>query len=406
MKIDRKNPKHWMVLAVTGINTVFAILYRNISGKREQKRVLFYGHKFNGNLRSFYEHLAKNHPDFEPYFLTMDSNYSKNLPSGVKVLKTTSLMDMMKVARASVMFTSHGSHALVFLNKYSDMNFVDVWHGVSFKGWGKSSFGEQKDYEEIWVTSKFIKDVYVRRFGFKREKVRVTGYGRTDQLINGSLDKAKIISKYKIPKAKKYILIAPTWKQDVSGRNVLPFDTPEDAFFRELDDTARKHDAHVIFRTHLNSNEDINVSHLTNTSFMPYSKYEVVEDFLFIADILVTDWSSVGIDYLPLKRPAIFLDVPAPFKHGFELGPEHRYGDVVGNFEELNKSLEKYLKSPEKFLKLHTKDIARTIAAAYGSSLDGKSLERYYENLANLIDEKLILQPLPLDPAEELAPHS
>jgi CDP-glycerol glycerophosphotransferase len=227
--------------------------------------------------------------------------------------------------------------------------------------------------------------MYIGKFGFKRSKVKVTGYGRTDQLVDGSLNKQEILTKYSIPKAKKYILIAPTWKQDSSGRSVLPFGLEESNFFGELDKLAKRYKAQVIFRTHLNSDDEINVSHLTNTSFMPYSKYPVIEDFLFITDILVNDWSSTAIDFLPLKRPVIFLDVPAPFKKGFELGPEHRYGDVVKDFNGLKNSLEKYLKSPEEFIKKHEAEIDKTTEAAYGNSLDGKSLERYFSNLERLL---------------------
>jgi CDP-glycerol glycerophosphotransferase len=205
--------------------------------------------------------------------------------------------------------------------------------------------------------------------------------------VNGNLNKDKIIEKYSIPRADKYILIAPTWQQDVQGRSVLPFELNADEFFTDLDALAKKHSAHIIFRTHLNSADDIDVSHLTSTSFMPYSKYEVVEDFLFIADILVTDWSSIGIDHLPLRRPTIFLDVPAPFKYGFNLGPEHRYGDVVADFSSFKSALGRDLSQPEAFLKQHGQDIETSIISAYGPTLDGNSSRRYFENLQRLIQE-------------------
>jgi CDP-glycerol glycerophosphotransferase len=119
---------------------------------------------------------------------------------------------------------------------------------------------------------------------------------------------------------------------------------------------------------------------------MPYGHYEVVEDFLNIADILVTDWSSIGIDFLPLGRPAIFLDVPAPFKKGFELGPEHRYGDVVKSFNALKKALEKYLDKPAVFDRKHNKDMKMTTQVAYGETLDGHSLDRYFDRLEQLLN--------------------
>jgi CDP-glycerol glycerophosphotransferase len=233
-----------------------------------------------------------------------------------------------------------------------------------------------------------MRDLYIERYKFKPTQIKVTGYGRTDPLVNQTLDKLEIIEKYAIPAAKKYVLIAPTWKQDAPGRSVLPFGMKEEEFFTAIDTIAQKYDTQVIFRTHLNSGEEMNVSHLKHISFMPYSKYEVVEDFLFLADILVTDWSSIGTDYLPLRRPAIFLDVPAPFRYGFNLGPEHRYGDVVNSLDGLTKSLEHYLARPEDFWALHQKDVEKTIKSAYGNNLDGHSVERYFHNLNRLLGTK------------------
>lgn len=388
MKIDRRNPEHLKWLAISAANSCLAVVARPFLRRGNVKRIVFYGHTLNGNLKVFYDFLNRQ-DGYVAYFLALDSRYHQRLKASSgrhdTILSGLSPRDMLTVARADAIITSHGLHLFWILRALTTIKFVDVWHGVSYKGFGPKEFDHLYAHDEVWVSSKEMRELYIDRYKFKPEQVKVTGYGRTDPLVNGTLNKQDIIKKYSIPKAKKYVLIAPTWKQDVPGRSVLPFGMKEDVFFPAIDELARRYDAHVIFRTHLNSGEEMNVTHLKHISFMPYSKYEVVEDFLFIADILVTDWSSIGTDYLPLKRPAIFLDVPAPFRHGFNLGPEHRYGDVVGSLEELTKSLEHYLAKPEDFMAMHGTDVETTIASAYGPNLDGRSVERYFENLKRLI---------------------
>lgn len=165
----------------------------------------------------------------------------------------------------------------------------------------------------------------------------------------------------------------------------MPFGVSPKVFFKELDKIARENSTHIIFRTHLNSSDGFNITNLTNTSFMPYSKYEVVEDFLYISDVLVTDWSSVGIDFLPLRRPTIFMDVKAPFKHGFNLGPEHRFGDIAANFSDLKTALSNNLKNPEDFIQQYGEKMENSAKVAYGETLDGHSCDRYYANLKDML---------------------
>ena len=50
--------------------------------------------------------------------------------------------------------------------------------------------------------------------------------------------------------------------------------------------------------------------------FEIFKKFTNKEDFLKISNILITDWSSIALDYIVLDRPVFFLDVPNPFKDG------------------------------------------------------------------------------------------
>lgn len=392
MKVRRTNPDHLVALAASASFSLLAALFRPIiKRKKRDKIIIFYGHTLNGNLKAFFDYLIKQEY-FHPYFLALEKKYYKNLKKKAEdpttILSALSVKDMLLVARADVFITSHGLHLFTILKKLSNIKYVDVWHAVSYKGFSAYNFRRHHSYDEIWITSKFIRNIYVNKFLFEPEKLKITGYGRTDQLVDGSLNKESIIAKHSIPRAAKYILIAPTWKQDDQGRSVLPFGIEEKEFFTGLDKIAVKYNAHIIFRTHLNSDDEIDVSNLKCTSFMPYGKYEVVEEFLFISDVLITDWSSIGIDFLPLKRPAIFLDVPAPFRHGFELGPEHRYGDIAKNFQQLKTMLENNLEKPNEFIKKHEKQMAKTTEAAYGSTLDGKSTSRYFHRLKQLLSSE------------------
>ena len=389
MKIDKKNPNHLWALALSGVKSILVICARPITRlSKKEKVVVFYGHTLNGNLKPFFEFLSSQ-KGYKVYFLALEKQYYYKIRDEVNnpesVVYALSLAQMMKISAADVFVTSHGLHLFIVFKWLTNAIFVDVWHAVSFKGWQEDGFKLQRTYDAVWASSSAMREMYIKRYKTDPKKTKTTGYGRTDQLVDGSLNRNEILSKYAIPKSKKYVLIAPTWAQDVKGRPLLPFGMDPKLFFTALDQLAARLDAHIIFRTHLNSGDAIKVPNLRHTSFMPYSKYEVVEEFLFIADVLVSDWSSVSIDYLPLKRPTIFLDVPAPYKDPFNIDPKYRYGDIVGSINELLQSLEANLKHPEKFKRKYNKIMEEATDIAYGDTLDGKSISRYFKNLQQLL---------------------
>jgi CDP-glycerol glycerophosphotransferase (TagB/SpsB family) len=390
MKIDKKNYRHWLILGCSLVSVILISIIRPfIKKKSSSKIIIFYGHTLNGNLKAFYDYL-KNQKDHEPYFLSMDKNYlmrlAQNGEDKHRLLNLLHVKNLLVVAKSSAILTSHGLHFMSVLKKTTGIKFLDVWHGIPYKGFVADDFKHLHDYDQSWVSSEMLKDMYVNKFGFNSQSVKVTGYGRVDQLVDGSLsDRQKLISKYKLPICDKYVLIAPTWKQDESGRNILPFDTPEKEFFTKIDAVAKKHNAEIIFRTHLNSQEEISMDGLDNTQFMPYSKYELAEEFLALADVLISDWSSISFDYLALDRPAIFLDIEPPFKHGLSFGKEYRFGDVVGDFDALVKSLAMNLENPAAYLARNKSKIAKTKKAAYDDTLDGKSCQRYLKELDEIL---------------------
>ncbi len=382
MKINKKDYKHWYYL----LRNV-ALIAVTIPARIFQKKntVILYGHKLNGNLLAIYDFVIDRDRKLEVFFLTMDPAYYKHLKQeGVKVLHMGSILDMATVTRASAIITDHGMHTLILYRYLTSIKFVDVWHGLSYKGFDSQSFNHLHGHDEVWVQSETMKQFYVNDFGFSEDKVRVTGYGRADRLILAEYDRGAVFEKYGLPD-RKTVLLAPTWAQDDKNRSILPFGASLEEFFNALEDAGKKYNATMIFRTHLNTGDSINLERYEHVRVMPSSHYPVAEEFLYVSDILITDWSSIAIDYLVLKRPTLFLEVPAPFSKGFTLGTEHRFGEIIDSMEKLTMGIDKYLNQPEDFLEKYEDKMNNTLNAAYGSTLDGKARDRYIANLTKLL---------------------
>ncbi|MFW6271606.1 MAG: CDP-glycerol glycerophosphotransferase family protein [Desulfosalsimonas sp.] len=383
MKIDKKNLQHWLYLFRSSTLILLTLPLRLL---KKKNIVILYGHKFNGNLLALYDFIRIQRPEFDVYYLTMDPAYYQQLKQeNVKVLQMGLISDMTKVARAGAIITDHGMHTLILYRYLTSIKFIDVWHGLFYKGFDMQTFKHLHGHDEVWVQSETMKWFYINKFGFSEDQVRVTGYGRADRLFLRDYDRGAILEKYGLPD-RKTVLLAPTWAQDDKNRSILPFGASMEEFFDALEEVGKRNNAAVIFRTHLNTGDSIKVDRYEHVRVMPSSNYPVAEEFLYISDILITDWSSIAIDYLALKRPTLFLDVPAPFSKGFTLGPEHRFGEIVDSLEKLTMSIEKYINRPEAFLEKYENKINNTIKAAYGSTLDGKARDRYIANLVKLLN--------------------
>lgn len=365
-----------------------AIVVRRLSTRRDAS-VVFYGHTFNGNLKELANYIEKQ-GEVTCYFATLDPAYVDELAQSPQVpaapLNLQRLRDVLKIARAGAVITDRRAHVLELLNRATRLPFIDVWHGVPFKGFTKESFAYLQHYHEVWVSSPTLKSIYVDKFGLADTPTVATGYARTDGLVNGAYDRESIMRKYGLPDTyDSVVLVAPTWQQDDKNRSIIPFGVTEHEFFAAMEEVGRRMNALFIFRAHLNVANAGAFPSLDRVVNMPYALYPDIEEFLAIADVLVTDWSSMVFDYIALARPTVFLDVPPPFDDGFTLGPEYRFGDVVSTMEEYTHALESNLSNPDQWRERHRADLEKAVETAYGSMLDGRVAQRQYARLRQLI---------------------
>lgn len=386
MKFKRNKLIHWYYLICSIIVYLLVVPIAYLAKRSAPNTVILYGHKFNGNLWAFYDQKLKNNSHYRAYYLSMDKDYVEDLRrQGLPALWTGRFSDLVKVALASSIITDHHPqlNALFILNP--KIKFIDVWHGIPFKGFLETEFDYLKRYSQIWTNSNYMAGIYTNKYHFPESKIKVTGYGRVDALINHSLIKEDILNKYGIKGYKKYVLIATTWKQDSENRITLPFGMNAEQLFPVLNSFGNERNTLFIIRSHLNDDQELGHS-TSNVKLMSYKEFPVAEDFLFAADALITDWSSIAFDYLVLNRPAIFLDVKAPFNNHFTYGPEHRFGPVASSLESLLLILERYSAQPELYKKEYSYNIKKTQKVIYDGTDDGKSLDRYLQNLSSLFN--------------------
>ena len=385
MKINRKNPYHWIYLAIFTLNTCFALLLRPVLRRKNACVAILYGHKLNGNLKAIYQYAEEADSPVTLYFLTMDPAYYHSLkPTCRHVLCGLNPLHMLKVGGAFALVSDHGLHSLVLLLKYSRMKFIDVWHGIPFKGFDSETFKVQHQYDEVWVTSEKLRELYVNRFGFSREQIKITGYARTDVLLNNSSDTSATRRAIGInDDTQPVILFAPTWQQDLKNRNLYPFGINEHDFLDAMEQFCLQHNVALVLRKHLNSGQSLQSRH-RNIYCASSQEFPDTEAILNASDMLICDWSSIAFDYLLLNRPTLFLDVEPPFSKGFSLDGSYRFGEIVSSMPDLLEYLARFIEEPGEYWKAHQTAHQRITLELYDDTADGRSAERCFRRLLNL----------------------
>ncbi len=229
-------------------------------------------------------------------------------------------------ALAGAKYWIFNSNTRPFLKPGKNQIFVQTWHGtplkkigcdVMHKGNAMTKFSDiQKIYEgeakkitymispSDYCTEKFISAFHLKKYG-KENAVLTTGYPRNDFLYQFKKeDCEKIKERWKIPRDKKVILYAPTFRDNkYSPKEGFQLENQID-FVRAREKLGE--DCVILFRAHYFISERMNFDALEGFVY-DVSGVEDVNELYIISDLLITDYSSVFFDFANLKRPILFF---------------------------------------------------------------------------------------------------
>lgn len=246
-----------------------------------------------------------------------------------------------------------------YVLKKDSQVYLQTWHGTPLKKLahdievpeGTTFYRSEMSVEEMRSTydndvskynymispSAFTTEVFQSAFAIERERLIETGYPRNDILSNyNSDDIKKIKDKLNLPEGKKIILYAPTWRDNSYNLKGYTFKLEVD--FKKWQKILGT-DYIVIFKPHYLIVNDFDLEAVKEFVYYIDPKEDISSLYL-IADVLVTDYSSVFFDYAILKRPIYFfmydLDTYRDELRGFYLDIYHDLpGDVIESEDEL-----------------------------------------------------------------------
>lgn len=188
---------------------------------------------------------------------------------------------------------------------------TQLWHGEgAFKKFGlhipqpedlrKREIAANSKLTYVVCSSEGVRDIYAEAFGIDRERVLPLGAPRLDYLMDSeSRDKAKkkILALYPNAKDKKIILYAPTFRDDAERDRRL-LDTFSDE--RLLSDLGE--DYFLFVRLH----PQVHTASADFKLAADVTDYEDVRELVLASDILITDYSSICMDFCVLGKKTVF----------------------------------------------------------------------------------------------------
>jgi len=320
---------------------------------------------FSDNSYAFYEYLRNNgyfENKYRAVWLVDDINHRKD--GCVSIPKTTKYPMLRRLYYLSTSKYYFFDHCNVLRDYHirKGLMICNLSHGCTFKA--VKGLGDKAESREsfLTVTSDFWAKIMADWCKCDIKAVRTLGYSRNDYFFQGKSENLKEWQgRYDWTKYDKVLFWMPTFRKSIrrhlsedyyKGETGLPI-LEEASDLVELNEKLKSNNALLVFKVHhLQSDYDAFKKAYTNIRILKdediiscnLQLYQIVT----LADILITDYSSISNDFLLLNRPMIFtLDDFENYRNsrGFSVDDPTQYfpGYHVYNKQQLLNAIDELL---------------------------------------------------------------
>lgn len=293
---------------------------------KKKNLMLFKASNNNVKYLYFYACSRQKQDGAEVYYLTRNKKQQEIFEKqGFSTLTYPSLKCLVKMFQAE---------AFIMDNHISPLNYyifycakkIQLWHGIPLKQIGPASIKGIKKMHQGWIkelgkkvafypqydifmsTSDFYtQDVFADTiktkqffdFGYPRNDLLFNPPALADYLLGTDESKNSLIRQAKVQNW-KVILYAPTFR-DTGGDPI----TDQAVDLARLNEFGVKNQFLFVFKFHPTTRTQGLIQNLSNC--IEYEKGKDIYPIMALVDLMITDYSSIYLDYLLLKRPVLFF---------------------------------------------------------------------------------------------------
>lgn len=211
---------------------------------------------------------------------------------------------MKAYARAEAVFICDYFLPAAACKKRPETQLIQMWHACgAFKKFGYDAKDDiagirrsnpMKNCTMVTVSSEFCRSIYARAFQIPVDRIKATGVSRTDLYFDQNYIeqcKRQFYQMYPLAKDRKILLWAPTFRGHAGNPKTEGIEIVEQLQQRLGDDW------YVIIKLHPHQEKKTHKSNCTIST----------EELLPVADVLMTDYSSVLFDFMIMKKPVVLF---------------------------------------------------------------------------------------------------
>lgn len=307
------------------------------------------GKQYGDSPKNIYEEILNQQLDYKKVWVyNKNHRFKDNHTKKIKRLSPQYYYYLLKAG-----YWVNNQNFPSYLKKRPETTYLQTWHGTPLKKMlndieevhGRSDdyiervSNAVKNWDYLISPSRYATNAFRSAFRYNGE-ILETGYPRNDLFYKGNnlevIEKVK--NNLKLFEGKKVILYAPTFRDDQTSNNSkFLFDVNMD-LHKMKEQLGGEYI--VLLRMHVVISNKLEIDESLEDFVKNASSYPDIQELLLLADILITDYSSVMFDFANTGKPMLFytydLDNYRDNIRGFYMNFESEApGPLVFNTNEL-----------------------------------------------------------------------
>ncbi|WP_167955780.1 CDP-glycerol glycerophosphotransferase family protein [Anaerosporobacter faecicola] len=297
----------------------FFYVYRIFTRVNKDKVFCIMTHdsSMDSNVGMIVQEMKKQSSAYEFHYIKKEETAEVKSGGRIRSCLTFFLIKPYHMATAGYLFLDNIFLPMAYLHFSKYTKVVQLWHGTgTIKKFGQdANEGNLKRLEKhanqtvthLIVNADGIRSQYAGAFGIEPEHVYATGLPRTDCLFDEEKkkqDMAGFYEQYPELKEKRIILYAPTFRDDEVSNPKVALDL--DVFINRL-----PVDCVCIIKLHPFVAKQYSWTKEQQERYkgrvFNLSEFPDINTLLFVADALITDYSSIIYEYCLQDKPMIFF---------------------------------------------------------------------------------------------------
>lgn len=229
--------------------------------------------------------------------------------SKTMIVKRKSIKGFFYFSLSKYVFLTHGIYFRVFPKNQISVN---IWHGMPLKRIGLLNGGPPLKTSYALSTSNFFAEVIKNSFGIPLESVLPIGLPRNEVLF---CERELVRERLNIRNDLRIVIWVPTYRKSIVGEirhDGGNYDNPfnvSDFDHIKINDFFKDRKVLCLFKSHpmadMGNHKSSSNLWIIDDDFL-YSHALTLYQILNISVLLITDISSIVVDYLLLERPIVF----------------------------------------------------------------------------------------------------